>query len=503
MPCIFKNLSAGRRRLSKITQLISMFMKGNLFWQKNFIGGEWLDKKEKISVFNPANHNLIGTVPSCDGEDVKNVITVAKNAFDKWKKLAGKERAKILKNWYELILKNQEDLAKILTTEQGKPLAEARGEIIYGANFVEWFAEEAKRNYGDTIPAPKQNQKIITQLEPVGVVAAITPWNFPSAMITRKAAAAMAAGCAVILKPSELTPFSALALAALAKEAGVPDGVFNVINGDPQIIGAEFCRNELVRKISFTGSTRVGKLLNEQCAKDLKRVSLELGGSAPFIVFADADLDKAINGLMRAKYRNGGQACTCVNRIFVEEKIHDEFVKKLLLEIKKLKIGNGLEGMPNMGPMISVAAVKKVERLVEDAIKNGAKCEIGGKIIENLGSQFFAPTLLTEVSSDMQIAREEIFGAVAAIQKFTTEEEVIKKSNDTDYGLGSYLYTSDNARIWRICDALEFGMVAVNDCSFATEVAPFGGIKNSGFGREGSRLGILEFSQVKTLHWSF
>ena len=500
---IYKNLNGRRRGLSKVSQLISIFMKTPLFREKNFIGGEWLDKKEKISVFNPANQSLIGKVPSCDAKDVKNAITVAKNAFEKWKKLAGKERAKILKNWYELILKNQEELAEILTTEQGKPLAEARGEIIYGANFVEWFAEEAKRNCGEMIPAPKQNQKIITQLEPVGVVAAITPWNFPSAMITRKAAAAMAAGCVVILKPSELTPFSALALAVLAKEAGVPNGVFNVINGDAQTIGEEFCRNKLVRKISFTGSTRVGKLLNQQCAEDLKRVSLELGGSAPFIVFADADLDKAITGLMHAKYRNGGQACTCVNRIFVEDKIHDEFVEKLLAEVRKLKVGDGFEGSPNMGPMISDAAVKKVERLVADAIKNGAKCEIGGKVIKNLGDQFFAPTVLTAVSHEMQIAREEIFGAVAAIQKFTTEEEVIQKSNDTDYGLGSYLYTSDNARIWRICDALEFGMVAINDCSFATEVAPFGGIKNSGFGREGSHLGILEFSQVKTLHISF
>ncbi|MBU6140717.1 MAG: NAD-dependent succinate-semialdehyde dehydrogenase [Proteobacteria bacterium] len=475
-------------------------MKTRLFQEKNFIAGKWLDKEEKISVFNPANQALIGKVPSCDAQDTKNAISGAKIAFEKWKKLAGKERAKILKNWYELILKNQEELAEILTIEQGKPLAEARGEILYGANFVEWFAEEAKRNYGDTIPAPKQNQKIITQLEPVGVVAAITPWNFPSAMITRKAAAAMAAGCSLILKPSELTPFSALALAVLAKEAGVPDGVFNVINGDAQVIGEEFCRNKLVRKISFTGSTRVGKLLNRQCAEDLKRVSLELGGSAPFIVFADADLDNAITGLMHAKYRNGGQACTCVNRIFVEEKIHDKFVEKLLAEVKKLKVGNGLEGSPNMGPMISDAAVKKVERLVEEAIKNGAKCEIGGKVISG---QFFAPTILTKVSHDMKIAQEEIFGAVAAIQKFTSEEEVIQKSNDTDYGLGSYLYTADNARIWRIADALGFGMVAINDCTFATEVAPFGGIKHSGFGREGSHLGILEFSQVKTLHISF
>jgi succinate-semialdehyde dehydrogenase/glutarate-semialdehyde dehydrogenase len=472
----------------------------NLFAEKNFINGKLADAKDKIAVFNPSNGALIGKVPNLEIADLKSTIIAAQNAFEKWSKLAGKERAKILYKWYELILANQEDLAQILTTEQGKPLAEARGEIAYGANFIEWFSEEAKRTYGDTIPAPKQNQKIITFLEPVGVVAAITPWNFPSAMITRKAAAAMAAGCSVILKPSELTPFSAIALAVLAKEAGIPDGVFNVVTGDAQAIGEEFCQNKIIRKISFTGSTRVGKLLNRECADDLKRISLELGGSAPFIVFADADLDKAIAGLMHAKFRNGGQACTCVNRIFVEEKIHDQFVKKLIDEVKKLKIGDGFEAASNIGPMISNLAVEKVERLIADAIKNGAKCEIGGK---KISGQFFAPTVLTEVKPDMQIAIEEIFGAVAAIQKFNDEAEVIKLANNTEYGLGSYLYTKDNAHIWRITEALQFGMVAINECSFATEVAPFGGIKHSGFGREGSHLGILEFSQVKTLHWSF
>lgn len=474
-----------------------------LFCEKNFIDGKFFDKKDRIKVCNPATGAEIGSVPNFNGKDTKSAITAAQNAFEKWKKLAGKERSKILYKWYELILQNQEDLALILTTEQGKPLAEARGEIIYGAQFVEWFAEEAKRTYGDTIPSHKQNQKIITQLEPVGVVAAITPWNFPSAMITRKAAAAMAAGCSVILKPSELTPFSALALAILAQEAGIPDGVFNVITGDAQTIGEEFCRNNLVRKISFTGSTRVGKLLNQQCAADLKRVSLELGGSAPFIVFDDADLDKAISGLMHAKFRNGGQACTCVNRIFVHEKIHHHFVEKLIDEVKKIKVGNGLEGASNMGPMISEAAIKKIERLVEDAIKNGAKCEIGGTKLNDLGEKFFAPTVLTEVSHQMQIANEEIFGAVAAIQKFRSEEEVIRLANDTEYGLGSYLYTKDNARIWRVADALQFGMVGINEPSFATEVAPFGGIKHSGMGREGSHLGILEFCHVKTLHINF
>ena len=480
-------------------QLINLKNK-NLFSEKNFINGKLVDAKNKIAVFNPSNGALIGEVLNLDKPDLNSAIIAAQNAFEKWSKLAGKERAKILYRWYQLILENQEDLAQILTTEQGKPLAEARSEIIYGANFIEWFSEEAKRTYGDTIPALKQNQKIITFLEPIGVVAAITPWNFPSAMITRKAAAAMAAGCSVILKPSELTPFSAIALAVLAKEAEIPDGVFNVVTGDAQAIGEEFCQNKIIRKISFTGSTRVGKLLNHQCADDLKRISLELGGSAPFIVFADADLDKAITGLMHAKFRNGGQACTCVNRIFVEEKIHDQFVKKLIDEVKKLKIGDGFEASSNVGPMISELAVEKVERLISDAIKNGAKCEIGGK---KISGQFFAPTVITEVKPDMKIAIEEIFGAVAAVQKFKDEAEVIKLANNTEYGLGSYLYTKDNARIWRIAEALQFGMVAINECSFATEVAPFGGIKHSGFGREGSHLGILEFSQVKTLHWSF
>jgi succinate-semialdehyde dehydrogenase/glutarate-semialdehyde dehydrogenase len=473
----------------------------NLFSEKNFINGKFLDSREKISVFNPADESLLGAVPSLARDEIKSAISAAALAFTKWKKFTGKERAKILRNWHELILANLEDLAIILTSEQGKPLAESRGEILYGANFVEWFAEEAKRISGEIISAPKVNQKILATREPIGVVAAITPWNFPSAMITRKAAAAMAAGCAVILKPSELTPFSALALAVLAQEAGIPDGVFNVVTGDAQMIGEEFCANKKIRKISFTGSTRVGKLLATQSGNDLKRLSLELGGSAPFIIFADADLEKAISGLMHAKFRNGGQACTCVNRIFVEEKIHDEFLEKFLAEVKKLQVGDGFNPTSTIGPMISDTAVKKVERLIFEAISSGAKCEIGGERIQISGGKFFAPTVLTKVTPKMAIAQEEIFGAVAAIQKFNSDEEVIALANDTDYGLGSYLYTNNSARIWKISDALEFGMVAVNDCTFATEVAPFGGIKHSGFGREGSRLGIEEFLQIKTIHW--
>lgn len=455
---------------------------------------------DTIHVFNPADETLIGTIPSLTAADIKTAIDLAETAFQKWSKLTGKERSKILKNWHDLILKNQGDLAVILTTEQGKPISEARGEIIYGASFVEWFAEEAKRICGDVILAPKANQKIITTLEPVGVVAAITPWNFPSAMITRKAAAAMAAGCSVILKPSELTPFSALALAELAREAGIPEGVFNVVTGDAQTIGAEFSANKKVRKLSFTGSTKIGKLLNEQCANDLKRISMELGGNAPFIVFEDADLDKAVAGLIHSKFRNAGQACTCTNRVFVAEKIYETFLEKFLVEAKKLKTGNGFDSASNLGPLISTAALEKVERLIANAIKLGAKCELGG---QKLHGKFFPATILSNATHEMDLSKEEIFGPVAALYKFTTEEEVIALANRTDYGLGSYIYTNDNSRIWRVSQALQYGMVGINEYSFATEVAPFGGIKHSGFGREGSHLGIEEFCQIKTLHLSF
>ncbi len=472
----------------------------NLFIEKSFIDGKFIDSKNKISVCNPSNNKEIGTIPDLAESEIKKSITAAEDGFKKWRKLTGKERSKILYKWYELILENQEDLAIILTTEQGKPLEESRGEVLYGANFVQWFAEEAKRIYGDIILAPKENQKIITTKEPIGVVGAITPWNFPSAMITRKASAVLAAGCSIVLKPSELTPFSATALAYLAKEAGIPDGVFNIITGDSQKIGEEFCNNKIIKKISFTGSTRVGKILSKQCGDSLTKLSLELGGSAPFIVFDDANLDDAISGLIHAKFRNGGQACTCVNRIFIHEKIHDEFVKKLSEKVKELTIGDGFEDSSNIGPMINEDAVKKVERLIDEAINQGAKCEIGGKKIKD---NFFKPTILTDVNHKMDVANEEIFGAVAAIQKFKTEEEVIKLANNTEYGLGSYFYTNDQGRIWRVSDALEFGMVAINESSLATEVAPFGGIKNSGNGREGSYLGIEEFCNVKTLHWSF
>jgi succinate-semialdehyde dehydrogenase/glutarate-semialdehyde dehydrogenase len=472
----------------------------NLFIEGAFINNEIFTTKDALEVYNPSTNQLLGNIANCTKDDVKKAINSCQNAFEKYRKLTAKTRAKLLMNWHDLILQNQEDLAAILTSEQGKPLAEARSEIAYAASFVSWFASEATKIRGDVILSNKENQKIITQYQALGVVACITPWNFPSAMITRKAAAALAAGCSVILKASELTPFSALALAYLAKEAGFEEGVFNVITGAPKEIGEEFCENSLIRKISFTGSTRVGKLLYQNCASDLKKLSLELGGSAPFIIFDDANLDKAITGLMHAKFRNGGQACTCVNRIFVQEKIYPKFLEKFVEEVKKLKVGDGFDDSSNMGPMINDLAIEKIENLIADALNKGTKCEIGGQKIKE---KFFAPTVLTNISSEMKIANEEIFGSVAAIQKFKTINEVIKKANDTIYGLGSYLYSENLSTIWQVSDELNFGMVAINECSFATEVAPFAGIKHSGFGVEGSHLGILEFCNLKTLHISY
>jgi len=469
----------------------------NLFQEKSFINGEFVGGQKKIDVFNPANNEKIGQIPDLGTKETKNAIDSAKNAFEKWRKLTGKQRSQFLRNWYDLIIQNIDDLALILTTEQGKPIAEAKGEVRYGANFVEFYAEEAKRVKGETISPPEQNQKIITQSVPIGVVGAITPWNFPSAMITRKVAPALAAGCTVVLKPSELTPFSAFALGYLAKEAGIPDGVFNIVTGKPEEIGQEICQNFDVRKLSFTGSTKIGKLLNEQCAADLKKVSLELGGNAPFIVCKDANLDLAVKGLMHAKFRNGGQACTCVNRILVDQEIHDEFVEKLIAQTKKLQMGDGTQPNIDVGPMITQEAKEKVENLTTDATKNGAKIEYGNQKAQG---QFFTPIILTGVTNNMKIAQTEIFGSVAAIQKFKNIDEAIKTANDTKYGLGSYVYSQNQSTIFKISDELQFGMVAINHDSFATELAPFGGIKHSGFGREGSHLGIEEFCNVKTLH---
>ena len=478
-----------------------------LFQQKSFINGSFIDSDKKLKVFNPSNLELIGYIPDLTATDAQNAINFAAKSFISWSRLTGKERAKILQKWHDLILLNQEDLAIILTTEQGKPLAESRGEIAYGAAFIEWFSEEAKRISGDVISAPKADQKILTSIEAIGVVGAITPWNFPSAMITRKAAAALAAGCSIVIKPSELTPFSAIALGVLAKEAGIPDGVFNIITGDAKTIGDEFCNNKIIRKLSFTGSTKIGKLLNQQCASDLKRTSLELGGNAPFIIFADANLDKAVEGLIHSKFRNSGQACTCTNRVLVDVKIHDQFLHKFIKAAQKLKCGDGFDPSSNLGPLISDAALDKIERLIENALGLGAKCELGGQKLDRSASQlsgkYFPATIISNATHEMDIAKEEIFGPVAAFYQFKTEAEAITLANQTDYGLGSFLYTNDNNRIWRVSRELEYGMVAINECSFATEVAPFGGIKDSGFGREGSHLGIEEFCQVKTLHINF
>lgn len=461
-----------------------------LFQEGSLINGEFIDSHDKITIFNPANNEKIGQISNFGSQETKKAIHCAKDAFKKWKNINAKERSRLLRNWYDLIIANIDDLSLILHTEQGKSINEAHGEIIYGANFVEFYSEEAKRIKGDTLTAPQNNQKIITENQPIGVVGAITPWNFPSAMITRKVAPALAAGCSVVLKPSELTPFSALALGYLAKEAGIPDGVLNIITGQPQGIGAELCSNFDVRKLSFTGSTKIGKLLNQQCAADIKKVSLELGGNAPFIVCKDADIDLAIKGLMHAKFRNNGQACTCANKILIAQEIHDEFVKKLITETKKLKTY----------PLINQQAKEKVTRLLQDAIKQGAKVEIGNK--ENKG-QFFTPTILTKITNNMSIAQEEIFGPLAAIQKFKNSKEAIKIANDTKYGLGSYIYSQNQSTIFKIANELEFGMVAINHDSFATELAPFGGVKHSGFGREGSSLGIQEFQVLKTLHIKF
>lgn len=472
----------------------------NLFQEKSFINGKWINKSNHIAVFNPSTHEKIGDIANCDGSDALAAVDAAHTAFQQWSQLTGKQRCDILLKWHTLIIENQDDLATILTLEQGKPLAEARGEILYGASFTQWFAEEAKRVRSDVILAPKDNQQIITIKQAIGVVATITPWNFPSAMITRKASAAMAAGCSVVLKPSELTPFSALALAVLAKEAGIPDGVFNVITGDADSIGKEFCTNAYVKKLSFTGSTKIGKLLNQQCAHNLKKTSMELGGNAPFIIFDDADLDKAISGLIHAKFRNAGQACTCANRILVHASIHNQFLQQFLPEVQKLKAGDGFDSTSHLGPIINQQSVEKLERLINNALTLGAKLEIGGAA---QNGTFFPATVLSNANHAMDIAKEEIFGPIAAIYSFTTDDEAIALANQTHYGLGSFFYTNNNSRIWKVAKALDYGMVAVNESSFATEVAPFGGVKDSGFGKEGSHLGIEEFLETKTLHLSF
>ncbi len=475
----------------------------DLLRQTAYLNGEWCeaDSGARTEIFNPATGELIGAVPNMGRDETRRAIEAAQAAQPAWRALTAKERAARLRRWYELMLENQEDLARIMTAEQGKPLAEARGEVAYAASFLEWFAEEGKRLYGDVIPAHAGDKRILVQKEPVGVTAAITPWNFPSAMITRKAGPALAAGCAMVLKPAPQTPFSALALAALAERAGIPAGLFSVITADAATsreVGAELCEHPVVRKLSFTGSTAVGIKLMQQCAPTLKKLSLELGGNAPFIVFDDADLGAAVEGAMISKYRNAGQTCVCANRIYVQDGIYDAFVAKLAAAVARLKVGNGAEEGVTTGPLIDAAAVAKVQRHLQDALAKGATLLAGGKA-HVLGGNFFEPTLVGGVTAEMAVAREETFGPLAPLFRFRDEAEVIRQANDTEFGLAAYFYARDLSRVFRVAEALEYGMVGINTGVISTEVAPFGGMKASGLGREGSKYGLDEYVEIKYL----
>jgi len=472
----------------------------NLFRQQAYINGQWIDAEEKrtIEITNPVDGAVIGTVPNMGKNETRKAIEAAESAWAAWRSKTGKERAAILRRWFNLLLENQEDLAILMTTEQGKPLTESRGEVLYGASFIEWFAEEAKRVYGDVIPEPLPNRRIVVIKQPIGVVAAITPWNFPIAMITRKCAPALAVGCPVVVKPAKSTPFCALALAELAEQAGIPKGVFNVVTGSALEIGNELTANPIVRKLSFTGSTSIGKLLMAQCAKTVKKVSLELGGNAPFIVFDDADIDKAVQGALASKYRNMGQTCVCTNRLIVQDSVYEAFSEKLAQAVSQLKVGDGLESETQQGPLIDQAAVEKVEEHIEDAISQGAKILCGGKR-HALGGTFFEPTVLIHVLPSMKVAREETFGPVAPIFRFKTEEEAIEMANDTEFGLAAYFYSRDIGRVWRVAEALEYGIVGINEGIISNEVAPFGGVKESGIGREGSKYGIDDYLEIKYL----
>jgi succinate-semialdehyde dehydrogenase/glutarate-semialdehyde dehydrogenase len=470
----------------------------NLFKQECYINGSWLsaNNSNSFEVINPSTNSVIGTVPDLGQMEVESAISAADVALPKWRSKTAKERATILRRWFELCIEHTEDLARILTSEQGKPLSEARGEIAYGSAFIEWFSEEAKRTYGDVIPAPKNECRIIVTKEPVGVIAAITPWNFPNAMITRKVAAALAAGCTAIVKPASATPYSALALAELADRAGIPKGVFNVVTGSARVIGEELTSNPTVRKLSFTGSTKIGKLLMKQCTQTVKKVSMELGGNAPFIIFEDADLDKAVIGVMASKFRNAGQTCVCANRIFVHDAIYDKFKLLLADAVNNLIVGDGFDDEVSIGPLIDEQAIEKVEEHIGDAISKGAQVFLGGSR-HTLGGTFFQPTIITDVSADALLMNDETFGPIAPLIRFSDESDVIQKANDTEFGLASYFYTQDIARLWRVADALECGIVGVNEGIVSTELAPFGGIKESGIGREGSKYGIDDYMEVK------
>lgn len=467
-----------------------------LFVQSALIDGQWLqaDDQATLTVRNPATGATVGTVPNMGAVECRRAVEAAARAFPAWAALSVKRRSDLLRRWYELMMASQDDLGRILTLEQGKPLAEARGEIAYGASFIEWFAEEARRGYGDVIPATQLDKRILVLRQPVGVCAAITPWNFPNAMLGRKLGPALAAGCTMVVKPASQTPYSALAMALLAERAGIPAGVINVVTGSAEAIGGELATNPTVRKLTFTGSTEIGRRLMQQCAGTIKKISLELGGNAPFIVFDDADLDAAVTGAMIAKFRNNGQTCVCANRIFVHERIYDDFTARLMQRVSALRVGNGVDEGVEIGPMIDDKAVIKVEQLIADAVQGGAEVKVGGQRLEG---RFFAPTVLTDVHCNMQVAIEETFGPVAPLIRFNDEEEVIAMANDTDFGLASYFYTNHLQRSWRVAERLDYGMVGINTGLISTAEAPFGGVKQSGLGREGSKYGLDDYTELK------
>ncbi|ABE36223.1 succinate-semialdehyde dehydrogenase [Paraburkholderia xenovorans LB400] len=471
-----------------------------LLRQHAYINGEWqtADNGSTFTITDPSSGDLLAQVPMMGAAEARRAIHAACIAWSVWRKKTAKDRAIVMRRWFNLVLENADDLATILTAEQGKPLAEAKGEIAYAASFIEWFAEEGKRVSGDTPATPDADKRIIVTKEPIGVCAAITPWNFPAAMITRKVAPALAAGCTIVVKPAEATPLTALALAVLAERAGIPSGVLNVITGDPRAIGAELTANPGVRKLSFTGSTAIGRMLMAQSAPTIKKVTLELGGNAPFIVFDDADIDNAVEGAVVSKYRNSGQTCVCPNRFYVHDAVYDAFVEKLSKAVFELKVGSGRDPGVSIGPLISEAAVKKVEAHIADALQKGAKLEVGGARHE-LGHSFFQPTVLSDVTPDMMLSREETFGPLAAVSRFSSEDEVVRLANDTEYGLAAYFYSRNIARVWRLAEALEYGMVGINTGLISNEVAPFGGVKESGIGREGSRYGIEDYLVIKYL----
>ncbi|MBK8896145.1 MAG: NADP-dependent succinate-semialdehyde dehydrogenase [Candidatus Competibacteraceae bacterium] len=471
----------------------------SLLRQHCFIDGQWRDGAAKIEVTNPANGELLATVPKFGAAETREAIEAAARAWPAWRAKTAKERAALLRQWFELIMANQEDLARLMTAEQGKPLAESRGEIAYAGSFIEWFAEEGKRLYGDTIPAPVASQRIVVIKEPIGVCAAITPWNFPAAMIARKAGPALAAGCTMVVKPASQTPLSALALAALAERAGIPPGVLSVVTGSAGEIGAELCTHPSVRKLTFTGSTAIGRVLMAQTASTVKKVSMELGGNAPFIVFDDADLDAAVEGALISKYRNAGQTCVCANRLYAQAKVYDAFAEKLVAAVKTLNVGDGSAEGVRIGPLIDDKAVRKVEEHISDATARGARVLTGGRR-HALGGSFFEPTVLADVTRDMRVAREETFGPLAPLFRFETEDEVVAMANDTEFGLASYFYARDVGRVWRVAERLEYGMVGVNTGLISNEVAPFGGVKQSGIGREGSHYGIEDYLVIKYIN---